>query len=125
MNQGSRPAGAIRSRNWKLIEHYEDGRVELFNLKQDPGEKNDLANQEPRQVYNLKAALVAWRLMIGAQVNTPNPNFDPALHKKLYEDVDVSMLKAEGTAEQMRLKLKDWRQLMNDVLPKPKKENKP
>jgi arylsulfatase A len=37
-NQGGRPGGAVRDGDWKLIELYEDGRVELFNLTKDPGE---------------------------------------------------------------------------------------
>ena len=37
-NQGGRPGGAVREGDWKLIEHYEDGRVELFNLAKDAGE---------------------------------------------------------------------------------------
>jgi len=124
-NQGGRPGGAIRWGDWKLIEHYEDGRVELFNLKTDIGETNDISKQEPKCVEDLKTALTAWRQMIDGQKNTPNPNFDRALHKKLYEDTDVSLLKPEGTAEQMRLKLKVWREGMNAVLQKPKTENKP
>ena len=37
-NQGSRPAGAMRDGRWKLVEHYDDGKVELFDLDADPGE---------------------------------------------------------------------------------------
>ncbi len=46
-NQGGRPAGAILEEGWKLIEHYEDGRLELFRLADDPGEATDLAPAEP------------------------------------------------------------------------------
>jgi arylsulfatase A-like enzyme len=116
MNQGSRPAGAIREGNWKLIEHYEDGRVELFDLSKDVGEARDLSATEPHRAAELKAKLAAWRRSVGAQENTPNPNFDPALHKKLYIDVDVSSLKAGATAAQMRPKLEAWRETMNAVL---------
>ncbi|HND51543.1 MAG TPA: sulfatase, partial [Pirellulaceae bacterium] len=48
-NQGSRPAGAVRQRDWKLIEHYEDGRRELFDLLRDPGETRDLAAEQPER----------------------------------------------------------------------------
>ncbi len=47
-NQGGAPGAAIRRGDWKLIEWFEDGRVELFNLAQDLGEKNDLAAQRTR-----------------------------------------------------------------------------
>ena len=119
-NQGSRPAGAIREGDWKLIEHYEDGKLELFNLAQDIGEEHDLAAREPRRVAELKAKLADWRKAIGAQENEPNPNFDTAWHKRLYEDVDVSTLKAAATAPEMRSKLQEWRTGMNSVV-RPKK----
>ena len=37
------PVSAIRSGDWKLLEFFEDGRLELYNLRQDVGEKNNLA----------------------------------------------------------------------------------
>ncbi|MEM6844948.1 MAG: sulfatase, partial [Bacteroidota bacterium] len=40
--QGARPAGAVREGKWKLIENYETGGTELFNLAEDISEKNDL-----------------------------------------------------------------------------------
>jgi arylsulfatase A-like enzyme len=117
-NQGSRPGGAIRDGDWKLIEHYEDGRVELFNLARDAGETRDLAQAEPKRAAELKARLAAWRKEVGAQENTPNPKFDAALHKQLYEDMDVSKLKPAATAAAMRPDLEAWRKLLNAVLPK-------
>jgi hypothetical protein len=45
--------------NGKLIEHYEDGRAELFNLTQDVGEQTDLAAREPQRTADLRAKLVA------------------------------------------------------------------
>src|SRR5262245_737703 len=123
-NQGSRPAGAIRDGNWKLVEHYEDGRVELYDLSKDVGEEHDLAAREPDRARALKDKLAAWRKAVGAQENTPNPAFDPALHQKLYVDTDVSRLKAGETAAAMRPGLKDWREGMNAVLPKKKDAKK-
>jgi arylsulfatase A len=123
-NQGGRPGGAIRDGDWKLIEYYEDGRAELFNLARDVGETRDLAAEEPKRVAALKDQLAAWRKAIGAQENTPNPNFNAALHQRLYVDIDVSALKAGTTAAEMRPKLEAWREGMNAVLPK-KKPTKP
>jgi arylsulfatase A-like enzyme len=116
-NQGGRPAGAVRQGDWKLIEHYEDGRVELFNLASDPGETKDLSGRSYRAAF-LKRQLLQWRQDVGAQENTPNPAFDPAWHKKLYEDIDVSALKAEASAADMRPKLEAWREGMDAVLRK-------
>ena len=114
-NQGGRPAGAIRADDWKLIEHYEDGRFELFNLANDPSEEHDLAAQETRRVNILKSQLARWRKNVDSQENVPNPEFDPALHAKLYRDIDTSQLKPEATAKTMTPKLVEWRAMMDSV----------
>jgi arylsulfatase A-like enzyme len=73
------PAGAIRKGDWKLIEFFEDGRLELYNLKDDIGETNNLASAMPEKAKELHAALVRWRRDVNAPVpTTPNPEFDPA-----------------------------------------------
>jgi arylsulfatase A len=119
-NQGGRPAGAVRDGNWKLVEQYEDGRLELYDLSKDIGEDHDLSTREPDRARALRDKLAAWRKAVGAQANAPNPAFDPALNKKLYVDTDVSKLKAGETAAAMRPVLKEWREGMNAVLPKKK-----
>lgn len=65
-NQGGPPAGALRDGDWKLVEWYEDGRLELYNLRQDPGEHDDLAAREPARARALQARLAAWRKDVGA-----------------------------------------------------------
>jgi len=72
-NQGGRPAGALRSGTWKLVEWFEDGRVELFDLSTDPGEDKDLAAARPEKAAALTKQLADWRLAVGAQMPTPNP----------------------------------------------------
>ncbi|HVX11572.1 MAG TPA: sulfatase [Pirellulales bacterium] len=64
------PAGAIRAGDWKLLEFFEDGHVELYNLCEDPGEKHDLASAEPDRARALHAQLVVWRQEIGAPLPT-------------------------------------------------------
>ena len=59
-NQGGIPSGAIREGDFKLIERYEDGRVHLYNLKEDIGEQNDLAQKYPEKVSKLRSQLHAW-----------------------------------------------------------------
>jgi len=59
-NQGGFPGGAIRMKDWKLIERYEDGRVQLYNLAEDIEEKQDLANQYPERVTRMRDMLHAW-----------------------------------------------------------------
>ena len=75
---GATPYGAVRSGDWRLIEFYEDGRVELYNLRDDVGESRDLAQAEPSRTAELHKRLQAWRTSVGAQMPAPNPNFDAA-----------------------------------------------
>lgn len=56
-NQGGMPGAAIREGDWKLIERFEDGRVHLYNLKDDIGEKQDLASKFPKQVASMRKKL--------------------------------------------------------------------
>ena len=75
-NQGGAPGAAIRMGDWKLIEWYEDGRRELFNLREDLGEQKNLAPSNPDQVKVLAAKLEAWRKDVGALMPIPNPGYD-------------------------------------------------
>lgn len=59
-NQGGMPGGAIRESDWKLVERYEDGRVHLYNLKNDIGEQNDLASTMPEKVAQMRQKLHTW-----------------------------------------------------------------
>jgi arylsulfatase A len=77
-NQGGVPGGAVRQGDWKLIEFYEDGRLELFNLEDDPGERKNLAAKEPKRAAELHALLKRWRAEVRAVMPSPNPNYDPA-----------------------------------------------
>ena len=117
-NQGGRPAGAIRDGAWKLIEHYEDGRCELFNLAEDLGETTDLGAKEPGRVAVLRGQLEKWRRAVGAQENAANPAFNGKLNKQLYQDVDASRLVAREKASALAMEWSGWRTLMDEVLPK-------
>jgi arylsulfatase A-like enzyme len=75
---GATPYGAVRARDWKLIEFYEDGRIELYNLADDLGETRDLAGALPEKAAALRRQLQDWRHSMGAQMPTPNPDYDPA-----------------------------------------------
>lgn len=73
----TKPYGAIRSGDWKLIEFFEDGALELYDLTTDPHETKNLAAEQPEKAQQLLKKLVAWREQVGAQMMTPNPNYDP------------------------------------------------
>jgi arylsulfatase A-like enzyme len=70
------PGGAVRYKNYKLIEYYENNSVQLFNLDNDIEEENDLAEEEPEKVKELRAMLGSWRESVGAKMMSPNPNYD-------------------------------------------------
>lgn len=72
-NQGGSPGGAVRAGDYKLIEFYEDNHVELYNLKDDLGEKNDLAARMPDKAKELRERLARWRQEVGARMPTPTP----------------------------------------------------
>lgn len=75
---GATPYGAIRWGDWRLVEFYEDNRVELYDLKSDVGEKEDLASRMPGKAAELRKRLDEWRRSVGAQMPSPNPDHDPA-----------------------------------------------
>ena len=72
---GGRPSGAIRKGPWKLIEHFETGGRELYNLRDDIGETVDLSSAHPDTREELHQSLVDWRARMKAILpSRPNPN---------------------------------------------------
>ena len=70
---GGRSAGAIRKSEYKLIEFFDTGEIELYDLAGDVGEKNDLAAKMPRKAAELRKALAQWRKSVGAADAPPAP----------------------------------------------------
>jgi arylsulfatase A-like enzyme len=66
------PVSLIESGDWKLMEFLEDGSLELYNLRDDIGEKNNLATSMPDKTRELHNRLLAWRKKIKAPMPTPN-----------------------------------------------------
>jgi len=63
---GGRSAGAIRKGDWKLIEFFDTGELELYDLAEDPGEQHDLAHQRADKRRELLDALHTWQRQVGA-----------------------------------------------------------
>ncbi len=66
------PVGLIHAGDWKLMEFFEDGRLELYNLRDDVGETKNLAQEQPTKTKELHEKLIAWRKAINAPMPTPN-----------------------------------------------------
>jgi arylsulfatase A-like enzyme len=69
------PAGAIRAGDWKLHEFFEDGRTELYNLRDDLSEKANLAAKMPEKTRELKEKLAAWRAAVKAPMPAKNAEY--------------------------------------------------
>ncbi len=66
------PVGTVIAGDWKLMEFFEDHRLELYNLREDIGEKTNLATQQPGKAKELHARMLAWREAIKAPMPTAN-----------------------------------------------------
>ena len=62
------PGGAIRLGNYKLLEYYENGNVQLFDLEKDLGEQNDLSKAQPETTKKLLKMLQDWRREVDAKM---------------------------------------------------------
>lgn len=82
----TRPGSVIRSGYWKLHQYFEDGGLELYNLKKDPSESNNLWLSNPKKAQELLHKLEEWRLDFGAPIPIiKNPDYDAAFEKEAAE----------------------------------------
>ncbi|RMF92950.1 MAG: aryl-sulfate sulfohydrolase, partial [Planctomycetota bacterium] len=73
----TRPCSVVRLGDWKLIQYFEDGGLELYNLRQDIGERRNLATVQPEKTKELLAVLTDWQQRVNAPIpREPNPAFD-------------------------------------------------
>lgn len=92
------PGGAIRAGDWKLLEFFGNEGLELYNLKDDIGEQNNLAAKNPKKVAQLHKQLTMWRKEVGARMPTVNPKADPKRadqwwNRKTNEPLDVEAMR--------------------------------
>ena len=76
-----KPGSAIRDGDWKLIEFHHYKNFELYNLANDPGERNNLAKRSPEKAADLRAKLSTWQKKMNAKMPVPNPNYKPRAKK--------------------------------------------
>ena len=65
---GNRPSGAVRAGDYKLVEWFEDGQVELYNLSEDIGELHDLSDSMPEKATELLEMLHNWHRALDARM---------------------------------------------------------
>lgn len=75
------PHGSVRFGDWKLIQYFEDMHYELYNLKTDLGETNNLAASNPEKLKELEKLMLNWRKKVDAQMPTLNPKYDATKNK--------------------------------------------
>lgn len=84
---GGGPSSSIRKGDWKLIQFFEGPRVELYNLADDPSERDNLAEQHSEKTVELFNDLTTWQTATGAVLVTQaNPNYDPNATRKKGRD---------------------------------------
>jgi arylsulfatase A-like enzyme len=76
------PVSLIQMGDWKLMEFREDGRLELYNLRDDIGETKNLAKEQPDRAKDMHARLVAWRKDVNAPMPTKNDGTAPITKAK-------------------------------------------
>ena len=74
-NQGGTPGSSVRQGDYKLIEFFEDGRLELYNLREDISEDRDLSEIEPETRDRLQSLLIEWRENVEAKIPAANPDW--------------------------------------------------
>ncbi|MDO6808128.1 sulfatase [Zobellia galactanivorans] len=97
-NQGGEPSSVIRKGDWKLIHYYEDGREELYNLKNDLQELSNVASENPELTKQLSEQLFAYLDDVGARYPEKDPDYDPkkeAAYLKKIEEVKMPALEKQ------------------------------
>jgi arylsulfatase A-like enzyme len=93
-NQGGEPSSIIRLGDWKLIHYYEDGRNELFNLKNDSEEQHDVSKDYTKIVEDLKTRLFNYLENVNAKFPIKDPLYDAELEAKYIEKMATQKLES-------------------------------
>ncbi len=84
----TRPGAVMRQGDWKLHIYYEDNAVELYNLKKNIGETNNLAEKHPKKAQSMLQQLQSWQEKVQApSPQSPNPKYDAAYEKAQFSKV--------------------------------------
>ncbi len=83
-NQGGKPGAAVRLGDYKLIEFFDPGLVELYDLSTDIGETKNLVDEMPEKADEMLQLLHSWQIEVGAKGMDPNPAYDPEYLRENY-----------------------------------------
>jgi arylsulfatase A-like enzyme len=89
-NQGGEPSSIIMEGDWKLIHYHEDGRDELYHLRNDIGEQNDLMAKEKIRAQQMRKKLDTWLKQTNAKFPQPDPKFDSAKREARWKNIETS-----------------------------------
>ena len=84
-NQGGKPSAAIRWGNYKLIHFFENDTYELYNLKIDLSEENNIIESKGRKAEQMKMLLMDWQQEVGALFPERNPDYDSTIVTNSWE----------------------------------------
>ena len=93
----SRPSGAVRAGDWKAIEFFDTGEIELYDLKNDLSEAHNLAKTNPAKARELHGMLKKWRQDVNAQMPQANPAYDPKRANEWWSRATLKPVEAPGT----------------------------
>ena len=79
--------------DWKLIHYLESGRDELYDLGEDLGEQNNLADKYPKKAKKMRVQLDQWLKKNKATFPTPDPQFDSTKRDARWEHMKTNVKK--------------------------------
>jgi arylsulfatase A-like enzyme len=88
-NQGGTPAASVVSGDWKLIEFFEDGHLELYDLREDISETRNLAAARPDVAQRFHKMLKAWQREVQAAIPQTNPKWDGPKRPKIKNNAHI------------------------------------
>ena len=106
-NQGGEPSSIIREGDWKLIHYWEDNREELYDLRHDINEQQDLVAERPAVAQQLSKKLTQWLTETNAKIPVKDPIYDAKLDQQQDEYIARELL-PELEAERRAMLSPNW-----------------
>ena len=91
-NQGGDPSSIIQRGDWKLIYYYEDGHNELYNLRIDISESNDVSGNNQKLVSRLRKELFDYLHKVGARFPEKDPAYSAEAERNYLDGIEKNLL---------------------------------